>query len=125
MKSAPRRRLLARALAGAVGALGGTALIGAARAQAPREIELVARRFQFTPAEIALKRDETVVIALTAIDFVHGFSVPDLGLRADLMPGRVVRVTLKPTKTGTLDFLCDNFCGAGHEEMHGRFIVSD
>jgi cytochrome c oxidase subunit 2 len=23
-----------------------------------------------------------------------------------------------------IDFVCDNFCGDGHEAMHGRFVVS-
>jgi heme/copper-type cytochrome/quinol oxidase subunit 2 len=23
------------------------------------------------------------------------------------------------------DFLCDNFCGSGHEEMNGTIVVSD
>ena len=27
-------------------------------------------------------------------------------------------------RRATIDFVCDNFCGDGHEEMHGRFVVS-
>jgi cytochrome c oxidase subunit 2 len=23
-----------------------------------------------------------------------------------------------------IDFVCDNFCGEGHEDMHGRFVVT-
>jgi cytochrome c oxidase subunit II len=116
------------ALAGMLAA-GGTGLLGMllARpglAQSTRVIEVEARRFKFTPDEIQLKAGERVVIALRAIDFPHGFSVPDLGLRADLMPGKVVRVEILPRAAGTIDFLCDNFCGDKHEEMHGRFIVS-
>jgi hypothetical protein len=49
--------------------------------------------------------------------------VPDLKLRADLAPGQVVRLSCTPTAPGTIDFLCDNFCGSGHEEMNGKFIV--
>lgn len=110
-----RRRLLAMLTLG-----------GVARAQpAAREVEVVARRFQFTPQEIALKRGEAVTLAFTAIDFVHGFSVPDLKLRADLMPGRVTRVVLPPLAAGRFDFLCDNFCGDGHETMHGVLVVVD
>lgn len=95
-----------------------------ARAQAPREIEITAQRFRFTPAEIPLKAGEPVVLLLRSLDFAHGFFVPDLDLRTDLMPGRVTRLTLTPRSAGTLAFLCDNFCGDGHEGMDGHFTVT-
>jgi cytochrome c oxidase subunit 2 len=133
MKRLPsmRRRLVLRGvLAGGVAGLAGAgamALMRTAHAQngpAPREIAVTARRFQFTPNEIPLKAGERVVIAISSIDFVHGFNVPDLKLRRDLMPGQVTRVELQPDAPGVIDFLCDNFCGDGHETMHGRFVVS-
>jgi cytochrome c oxidase subunit II len=109
-------------------ALSGAVLIGAATraafAQSPREIELTARRFSFTPNDIALKVNEPVVLLIRSVDFMHGFNVPELGLRADLAPGRVTRVELRPRTAGIIEFVCDNFCGSEHEEMHGRFIVS-
>ena len=91
---------------------------------APRTIEITARRFQFMPAEIPLTVGEPVVIAVTSLDFIHGMNLPDLGKRFDLVPGRVTRFELQPTQAGVIEFLCDNFCGDGHEEMHGRFVVS-
>jgi cytochrome c oxidase subunit 2 len=117
--SPPRRRLLLAAAA----VLGGAAS-GRGAAQAPREIEVVARRFKYTPEEIPIKVGERVVLVLSAVDFAHGFSLPDLGLRADLMPGRATRVEVVARKAGTLEFLCDNFCGDDHEDMHGRLLVS-
>ena len=41
------------------------------------------------------------------------------------MVGKTVRVTLTPQKTGEFVFLCDNFCGAKHEEMNGVISVVD
>jgi cytochrome c oxidase subunit 2 len=87
-------------------------------------IEIVARRFKYEPAEIPLKVGERVVLALRSVDFVHGFTIPDLGVRTDLVPGKITKVELQPTSPGSTDFLCDNFCGNGHEEMHGKFVVS-
>jgi cytochrome c oxidase subunit II len=124
MKSPARRRALAAMVATGSAALLGALVSRAAVAQSPREIELVARRFNFTPNEIALKVNEPVVLLVTSIDFVHGFNVPDLGLRADLVPGRVTRIALQPRQAGIIEFVCDNFCGSEHEEMHGRFVVS-
>lgn len=125
MRSAVRRRAVLGAVGTAGIALAGGLAARIASAQVPREIEIVARRFTYTPNEIHLKQGERVMIALRSLDFAHGFSVPDLGLRADLLPGKVVRVELQPRAAGKIDFLCDNFCGTGHEEMHGQFIVSE
>ena len=88
-------------------------------------IKIVAQRFSYTPNEILLKKGQSVVLEFTSLDFVHGFSVPDLSIRADLIPGKVTQVKLTPDKEGKFDFLCDNFCGYGHEEMNGRIIVKD
>jgi cytochrome c oxidase subunit 2 len=89
-----------------------------------REIAIEARRFFYSPNRIAVKAQQPVVLAFTAVDFVHGFNVPDLHLRQDLLPGRVVRVPLRFDRPGEYDFLCDNFCGDGHEGMSGKFIVT-
>ncbi|HUN94211.1 MAG TPA: cupredoxin domain-containing protein [Burkholderiaceae bacterium] len=117
-----RRRALM--LAGAAG-LAAWRFSAAAEAQDDGGIVIpvVARRFNFTPAEIEIRRGVVVVLAFTAVDFMHGFNVPDLGVRADLVPGRVTKVRILAPLAGTYDFLCDNFCGDGHEGMSGKLIV--
>ena len=106
--------------------LGGSVLALAQSGSAPElTIPVVARRFAYSPNEIVLKRGQPVVLEFTAIDFRHGFNIPDLKLRADLPPDQVTRVRLTPDKLGTFEFLCDNFCGDDHEEMGGRIIVKD
>ena len=109
-----------------VGSLGVGLLLGSrspAAEQADRVIEIEAKRFQYTPGEIRVKRGETVTLAIRSLDFVHGFSLPDLGVRADLVPGQVTRLRIKAKETGKFTFLCDNFCGDGHEDMNGTLIV--
>lgn len=122
MSRLSRRRVLQGTLAAA-----GAALLRAGVAQVtaePRVIEMTARRFVYEPDEIALRVGERVVLAIRSVDFVHGMNIPDLGMRVDLVPGRVTRVQLQPRSAGVIDFVCDNFCGDGHEQMHGRFVVS-
>lgn len=107
-------------------AAGATALVATApraRERAGRIIEIEARRFRYTPNEIVMKRGEVVTLALRALDFPHGFSLPDLKIRADLIPGQVVAVRIQPMQSGRFAFLCDNFCGEHHEEMSGTLIV--
>lgn len=90
-----------------------------------RIIKIVAQRFSFTPNEIVIRTGETVQLEFTSLDFVHGFNVPELKLRADLPPGKVTTLHLTAEKAGSYDFICDNFCGAGHEDMGGRIVVRD
>ena len=118
-----RRELLRLALgATACGAMG--LAVGVRAGAAPETVvHIVAQRFVFTPNEIVLKAGQPVVLEFESLDFTHGFNIPDLKIRTDLPPGQLTRVRITPEKAGVYDFLCDNFCGEGHEQMNGRIIV--
>src|SRR5215469_14611958 len=88
-------------------------------------IHMTAKRFEYTPNEITLKKGVPVVLEITSLDRDHGFKVPELGVRADLKSGQVTRVRIVPDRTGTFEFRCDVFCGSGHEDMSGEIIVVD
>jgi cytochrome c oxidase subunit II len=106
--------------------LGLALLAVAARAEdaaPPRVIKIVAKKFDFTPSEIHLKKGEHVVLELTSGDRKHGFKVPELGIRVDVQPGSTTRVDLTPQKVGKFAFACDIFCGDGHEDMTGTLFV--
>ena len=120
-----RRSLCLGALTGLGTLLLGTAIEAQGKPHSKeRVIKVMAQKFRYTPNEITIKRGENVVLEFTAIDFVHGFSVPDLHVRADLPPGQLTRVRLPFKHAGVYDFLCDNFCGSGHENMGGKIIVT-
>ena len=72
--------------------------------EAGRVIKIVARRFSYSPHEIVLKKGEPVRLEFTSLDFVHGFKIPDLGIRADLPPGKTTVVPLQPQKAGKFPF---------------------
>jgi len=90
---------------------------------ADRVIRVTAKRFEYAPAEITLRRGEPVVLELTSLDRDHGFRCDELGLRADVKPGEVTRVRLVPQQVGRFPFACDVFCGDGHEDMAGEIDV--
>jgi len=117
----PRRRALAFAAAGGLG-LALTAWRVRAEGDS-RTIAVIAKRFTYDPDEIHLKVGEAVALELRSLDVVMGFNCPDLKLRTDILPGRVTRLELRPDKGGTFPFFCDVFCGSGHEDMNGAFIV--
>jgi cytochrome c oxidase subunit 2 len=117
---------LKAALIASVLALLGIATAGYVAAQpAPRAkvIKISAKRFDYTPGNLTVKKGQRVVLELTSRDVVMGLNLPDFNVRGDMIPGKVVRVEFTPDKTGEFTFLCDIFCGSGHEEMHGRITV--
>jgi cytochrome c oxidase subunit 2 len=116
-----RRRILAAA---ATGAFAGAAPAARVLAQsAERVIRITARKFAFLPGEITLQKGIPVTLEFVAPEVVMGFSAPDFKVRADIVPGEVTRVRILPQQTGRFEFLCDIFCGDGHEGMHGTINV--
>ena len=94
-------------------------------AQGPRVIAVSVKKFEFSVKEITARKGEPVIIELTSEDRVHGFALPAYGVRVDVVPGTTTRVALTPDRTGTFDFLCDVFCGDGHEDVTGTLVVRD
>jgi cytochrome c oxidase subunit 2 len=115
-----RRHLMTAA--GAV-ALCSVAMTAPAAAK-PRVIAIVAKKFQFVPNEIHVKRGESVVLQFTAPEVPMGCNFADFNARTDITPGKVSSLALTPDKTGTFTFVCDFFCGSGHEDMMGTLIVT-
>ena len=125
MQISERRAWLARAgktlLAAGLFGVGGYA----ATQPAERVIRISAKKFEFTPSEITLKKDEPVVLELTTTDEIMGFKCTAFALRTDIVPGKVVQLRVVPGQVGKFTFFCDVFCGEGHEDMAGYLIVTD
>ena len=97
----------------------------AAPVEAEQVVHMTAKRFEYTPSEITLKKGVPVILEITALDRDHGFKIPEFGIRADLKSGEVTRVRIVPDRTGRFEFRCDVFCGDGHEDMAGEIVVVD
>ena len=105
--------------------LGIPAAIGTARlaAQSPPEVRIGSKKFEFHPAKVTVKLGQPVILVLMSEDRIHGFKLPEFGIRVDVVPGQETRVPLTPTKAGSFAFLCDVFCGDGHDDMDGTIVV--
>ena len=111
-------------VAGFAATLVAAAVRAAAQGDA-RRIPVVARKFVFIPNEIVVRLGESVVLELSAPEVAMGFFAPALGLRALIVPGEVSRVAWHADRAGRFDFLCDVFCGDGHEGMSGHLVVQE
>jgi cytochrome c oxidase subunit 2 len=88
-------------------------------------VEMLVGKFAFVPNAFQVKKGQRVTIVLTSPDFVHGFTLPDFNVRVDGMPGKTVEVSFVADKAGKFIYLCDNFCGEGHDQMSGFLTVSE
>ena len=98
-----------------------------AAAALPQEkhVTMIAEKFDFTPETVTLKKGEPVVLEIVSIDRIHGFTIPELGVRAEISPSATTEIRLVPQRTGRFVFRCDKFCGDGHEEMEGALVVEE
>ena len=54
---------------------------GCAPAGTPRVVAVVMRKYEITPAEIRVKKGETIRFEVSTRDVQHGFDIPDLGIK--------------------------------------------
>nr|MBS0019109.1 cytochrome c oxidase subunit II [Gammaproteobacteria bacterium] len=72
--------------------------------------------------ELRLPVGEPVEVLLDSPDVIHSFWIPSLAGKLDMIPGRVNRMALEPTKTGVFQGACAEYCGTAHALM--RFYVA-
>jgi len=119
-----RRRDLAAALAAAAGLAAAVVLRPQLVRAEPRILRITAKKFEFAPHEIALRRGEPVVLELESLDRRHGFDAPSFGLKGEFVPGEITRLAFTPDQAGRFGFTCNVFCGDGHDDMEGDIVVT-
>jgi cytochrome c oxidase subunit 2 len=93
--------------------------------ETPRSIDIHAKRFEFVPSTLTLKKGETVRLRVTSDDVVHGLFLRDLKLDTDLEPGQTQELTVTPEKVGRFTAICHHFCGAQHGNMKLTVVVEE
>ena len=132
----------------AVVALAGLVFVGAAAragAQSKAEesvqvVEMTAKKYEYSPDEIRVKKGTRVQLKIRALDRTHGFKIrlypegaPEKGepglrmtenqnnFKLEENQERVIEFVAE--RPGTYTFRCSVFCGMGHRGMTGKIIV--
>ena len=112
----------------------------AAQDQNAQVIELVAKKYEYSPSPVHVKACTTVQLKITAVDHDHGFKIgaePDgakPGGKAGLVfsspqdcwqlkKGETTTIEFLAQTPGTYTFKCCHTCGLGHKGMKGQIIV--
>jgi cytochrome c oxidase subunit II len=73
--------------------------------------------------ELYLKHNVPVRMVMRGDDVLHSFFVPQFRVKQDLIPGRYTQLWFTPTKVGSFDLFCAEYCGTGHSKMLAKVIV--
>jgi cytochrome c oxidase subunit 2 len=74
---------------------------------------------------LVLPVDTQLVIRTASQDVIHAFHAPELGLKADAIPGQNNYIVTELTEEGTYKLYCAEFCGVGHSNMMADIEVVD
>jgi cytochrome c oxidase subunit 2 len=76
-----------------------------------------------TVNELHLPVGRPVVVYITSKDVIHSFSLPNLRVKQDAVPGLEIPVWFEATDTGRFDIGCAQLCGLGHYRRHGWITI--
>jgi heme/copper-type cytochrome/quinol oxidase subunit 2 len=105
-------------------------------------IEVSAKKYEFTPNEIRVKKGTRVELRVHSVDTTHGiklavypddnkdksspglvFSHPDDNGKVEKGKDQILDFTAQ--HAGTYEFKCSKRCGFGHHRMKGKLIVEE
>jgi cytochrome c oxidase subunit II len=109
----------------AIAAAAVSAAIPAHAQDAPKRIEITAHRFEFSPAEITLKKGQPVTIVLKSTDVAHGLRFRELHVELNVRAGSTTEASFTPQQTGDFTGHCSVFCGSGHGKMALKLHVTE
>jgi cytochrome c oxidase subunit 2 len=96
----------------------------AAQADAPRVIEVIAKRFAFEPSQIDVTVGERVLLSVRSADGVHGMEIKKLKVKKEIpRGGEAVVIEFTAADAGRFPIVCSEYCGEGHEDMKGMLVV--
>lgn len=73
--------------------------------------------------ELHLPLNTPTTIHVTSRDVIHGFWIPELRMKADMVPGLINTIRVTPTHPGTYRIVCTEFCGVAHGRMEAKAVL--
>ena len=98
-------------------------VVSLAAQQAPRVIEVKAKKYDFEPSIIEVQQGERIVLRVTSTDRLHGIGIKKFGVDREVPRGETVDVEFVASMPGTYKVICTEDCGKGHDDMVGTLVV--
>ena len=84
---------------------------------------MTAKKYEFSPSVVNVKKGEKLRLVITATDCDHGFKLDAFGINQVLKKGDPAIIEFTADKAGAFDFTSGIFCGKGHHKMKGKLVV--
>jgi cytochrome c oxidase subunit 2 len=72
---------------------------------------------------LMLPVNRTAIVQLSSRDVIHGFTLNEMRVKQDAVPGMTSRIWFTPIATGDWEIACSQLCGLGHYRMRGEYHV--
>ena len=89
------------------------------------EAYIVAQTWAFLPNRITVPKGSTITFYVTSKDVIHGLKLDGTNINMMIIPGEISRLTATFDDPGTYNFVCHEYCGAGHHTMYGQLTVEE
>ena len=86
-------------------------------------VTMVAARYGFYPPVIEVPSNTPVKFRIASADVLHGVHVPFTNATTMIVPGYISEINTSFPTAGKYSFLCNEYCGLGHDSMWSRLIV--
>jgi cytochrome c oxidase subunit 2 len=99
-------------------------LAGVALADGSRELQVIAKKYEFVPARLEVVQGETVRIVVRSEDSKHGFGIKELDVKTEVpKTGEPATIEFVADEAGEFEITCTKWCGKGHKTMKGLLVV--
>ena len=76
-----------------------------------------------TVNQLHLPVNRPAIVYVTSKDVVHSFTLPQMRVKQDAIPGTVQPVWFRPTVIGSWEIACSQLCGLAHYRMKGFYTI--
>jgi cytochrome c oxidase subunit 2 len=73
--------------------------------------------------QLILPVNKPVIVHLSSKDVIHSFSLIQMRVKQDAIPGESIPVWFTPIVTGDWEINCSQLCGLGHFRMRGAYSI--
>jgi cytochrome c oxidase subunit II len=96
------------------------------------EIDVTAQQYSYlftypngkvSEGELVVPQGKAVKLNMQSVDVLHGFFIPALRIKRDILPNMKTYVWFQEESTGEYDILCTQYCGTRHSEMRATLKV--
>jgi cytochrome c oxidase subunit 2 len=73
--------------------------------------------------QLVLPVGKPVIVHLSSKDMIHSFSLIQMRVKQDAIPGQTIPIWFTPILTGDWEINCSQLCGLGHFRMRGAYSI--